>query len=412
VVAKNDVGSKPGSGFETPDFNDSSWLLTPGVAANYDTIGLHDFDGVVWYRREITLPETLPAGDTILSVGPVDDQDTTWVNGVQVGRMFRYDDIRRYTIPAAVLKPGRNVVVVRCLDTGAAGGFTGTPDQLYVQLGDGSKRPLEGSWKYLVGADLKTSSSLPQTIDDGNPNVPTVLYNGMIHPLQPLAIKGAIWYQGESNAGRAEQYRTLLPTMIADWRREWRQGPFPFFIVQLANFMNADAQPVDSEWAELREAQTMTATSVKNAGIALAIDIGNPTDIHPKDKQSVGLRLALAALHVAYGQKLAYSGPTYKRLSVEGASIRLSFDHLDGGLKLLPNLPKGFAVAGADHKFHWAQARIDGSSVIVSSDEVSAPVAVRYDWGNNPDACLMNGAGLPAVPFRTDDWPMVTAGRK
>jgi sialate O-acetylesterase len=409
---QNDPGSKTASGFAAADFDDSGWASTPGVSSNYDTINLSKFDGVVWYRKEITVPETLPDGPVVLSIGSVDDQDTTWVNGVQVGRMFHYNDVRMYTLPANVLKPGKNVIVVRCLDTGGQGGFIGTPDSMFLKFGDGTKQALEGTWKYLVGADLTISSPVPQQVDSGNPNIPTVLYNGMIYPIQPLAMKGAIWYQGESNAGRADQYRKLLPAMIEDWRREWHEGDFPFLIVQLANFMAADTQPVDSEWAELREAQTLTADNVRNGGLALAIDIGNPTDIHPKDKQDVGLRLALAALHTAYHERVPYSGPTYKSLQIQGSTIRLSFNHVEGGLKLKGDDLKGFAIAGSDHKFHWATAKIDGSTIVVQSADVPSPVAVRYDWGNNPDGTLYNSADLPTVPFKTDDWPWITAGRK
>ncbi len=406
---QNDPASKANSGYTNTAFDDSSWPTSPTVAANFDTIGLGQFDGVVWFRKEITLPANLPAGQATLSLGAIDDQDTTWVNGVQVGRMFRYDANRQYALPASILKPGKNVIVVRCLDTGGAGGFTSDARALFLKFGDGTQQVLEGGWKYHASVDLKNCTPAPQQLDENNPNIPTVLYNGMIYPIQPLAIKGAIWYQGESNADRAYQYRTLLPTMIRDWRNEWHQGDFPFLIVQLANFMAADSQPVESAWAELREAQAMTANGVKHSGLALAIDIGNPTDIHPKDKQDVGLRLALAALHTAYGQKLAYSGPTYKFFRKEGAAIRVSFDHVEGGLKAKGGTLKGFAIAGADHRFHWATATFDGSTVLVQSNEVSDPLAVRYDWGNNPEASLYNSADLPAVPFRTDDWPGVTA---
>jgi sialate O-acetylesterase len=326
--------------------------------------------------------------------------------------MFHYNDVRKYTVPANVFKSGKNEIVVRCLDTGGQGGFIGTPEQMYLQFADGTKQMLDGTWKYQVGADLAKSKAVPQMMDNGNPNIPTVLYNGMIYPLQPIAIKGAIWYQGESNADRADQYRRLLPTMIGDWRREWHEGDFPFFIVQLANFMAPDNQPVDSQWAELREAQTETAKDVRNAGLALAIDIGDAQDIHPKDKQDVGLRLALAALHVAYHQNLPYSGPTYRSQRIEGHTIRLSFDNAFGGLKAKGDALKGFAIAGSDGKFHWADAKIDGNSVIVQSVDVPSPVAVRYDWGNNPSGNLYNSSDLPTVPFKTDDWPWVTAGRK
>ena len=245
-----------------------------------------------------------------------------------------------------------------------------------------------------------------------SPHRPSNLYNGMIEPLIPMRIRGAIWYQGESNAGRAYQYRTIFPAMIQDWRRQWKQGAFPFFFVQLANFMKRDEQPGESAWAELREAQTMTLALPKT-GQAVIIDIGEASDIHPKNKQDVGKRLALAARAIAYGEEIVYSGPMYKAMKVEDGKVRLTFDHVGGGLVAKGGGPlKGFAVAGEDKKWHWAEATIDGETVVVSSAEVPKPVAVRYAWANNPDCNLYNKDDLPASPFRTDDWPGTTVENK
>jgi sialate O-acetylesterase len=243
-------------------------------------------------------------------------------------------------------------------------------------------------------------------VPNNNPNIVTVLNNGMINPLVPFAIKGAIWYQGESNAGRAIQYRTLLPTLIADWRKQFGVGDFPFYIVQLANFMAKDAEPKSDPWPLLREAQTLTANSVKNSGLAVAIDIGDEKDIHPKNKQEVGRRLALNALAKTYKKKVDFSGPTYRRMERRGNAIRIRFDHARGGLMTTDGSGKvqGFAIAGEDRKFHWADATIDGDSVIVSSPNVANPIAVRYAWANNPTVNLYNKANLPTVPFRTDNW--------
>lgn len=240
----------------------------------------------------------------------------------------------------------------------------------------------------------------------GNPNVVTVLNNGMINPLVPFAIKGAIWYQGESNAGRAAQYQMLLPTLIADWRKQFGVGDFPFYIVQLANFMARDTEPKNDPWPNLREAQTLTAKNVKNSGLALAIDIGDEKDIHPKNKQEVGRRLALNALAKTYKKKTVFSGPTYRSMEKRGSSIRLKFDNARDGLMTADGSGKvmGFAIAGEDRKFYFADAVIEGDSIVVSSDKVSNPVAVRYAWANNPVTNLYNKANLPAVPFRTDDW--------
>jgi len=234
-----------------------------------------------------------------------------------------------------------------------------------------------------------------------NPNRTTVLYNAMIHPLVPYAIQGAIWYQGESNVGRAEQYSELFPLMIRDWRSQWNRN-FPFYFVQLANFQKLQTGPEESAWAELREAQLKTL-NLENTGMAVIIDIGDAVDIHPKNKQDVGNRLALAARAKTYGQKIPYSGPIYQSHVIEGHKIRIRFSNTDGGLKAANNEPvKGFTIAGPDHKFYWADAKIEGNEVVVSSTNVPFPVAVRYAWANNPVCNLYNGAGLPASPFRTN----------
>ena len=246
----------------------------------------------------------------------------------------------------------------------------------------------------------------------GNPHSPAGLYNAMIAPLIPYGIRGAIWYQGESNAGRAYQYRKLFPGMITNWRNDWKQGDFPFLFVQLANFMAVDTEPVDSAWAELREAQLMTL-ALPNTGMAVIIDIGEADDIHPKNKQDVGKRLALWALAKTYGKNLVHSGPIYKSMKTEGNKIILDFEHVGGSLAARGGESlKGFAIAGADRKFVWADAKIEGDTVVISSDEVSEPAAVRYGWANNPACNLYNEEGLPASPFRTDDWPGITVNKK
>jgi sialate O-acetylesterase len=248
-----------------------------------------------------------------------------------------------------------------------------------------------------------------------NPHHPATLYNAMIEPLIPFAIRGAIWYQGESNAGRAYQYRTLFPAMITDWRERWGEGDFPFLFVQLANFMQRKDQPGDSAWAELREAQSMTL-DLPNTGQAVIIDIGEAGDIHPKNKQDVGKRLALAALKIAYGKKdVVFSGPTLKESKFENGEAVLIFDNVGKGLQVDGAQLKGFALAGPDRVFHWAEATIEEGEpdvVVVSSPDVPNPVAVRYAWADNPEATLYNEEGLPASPFRTDDWPGVTEGKQ
>lgn len=240
-----------------------------------------------------------------------------------------------------------------------------------------------------------------------SPHSPGGLYNAMIAPLIPYAIKGVIWYQGESNAGRAYQYRTLFPAMIRNWREDWGQGDFPFLFVQLAPFMKIVTEPEESAWAELREAQLLTLKTPKT-GMAVTTDVGDPNDIHPKQKEPVGARLALAARHIAYGERIVYSGPIYKSMKVEGNKIVLTFDHVGSGLVAKGGDLKGFTIAGEDRKFYNAQAEIKGNTVVVSCPQVERPVAVRYGWANCPVVNLFNKEGLPASPFRTDDFPMVT----
>ncbi|HEX8832603.1 MAG TPA: sialate O-acetylesterase, partial [Abditibacteriaceae bacterium] len=286
-------------------------------------------------------------------------------------------------------------------DTGGGGGFMGAPDAMKITASGGTPISLTGDWSYQVSVPLSKTEQVPIPIAD-NRNLPTGLYNGMIAPLVPFGIKGAIWYQGESNAGRAKQYETLLPTMIKDWRSRFGVGKFPFLIVQLANFMAPREQPTESQWAELRETQARTAQTLPKAGLAVTIDIGEANDIHPKNKRDVGRRLALAAQAIAYGQKVEYSGPVYKSMKIRDGKIRLRFTHVaglssQGGEKL-----RGFAIAGSDKKWTWADAVIEGKTVVLSSPSVPNPTAARYNWADNPNGNLTNAAGLPAVPFRTD----------
>jgi sialate O-acetylesterase len=400
------------------------WAQGTGVDASWKSVqmpqpfqqaGLPGFNGMVWFQREFDLPADWAGKDLKLDLGPVDDFDTTWINGVKVGQMNRYDLIRSYTVSASAIKPGKNILTIRVMDTGGFGGLTAQPEQMKIApAGDTQAAPisLAGVWRMRDSAPLAQLGSPPAPPDEGNPNVVTVLYNGMIAPLLPFAIKGAIWYQGESNAGRAKQYRRLLPAMIGDWRNRFGEGNFPFYIVSLANFQATNAEPRDSDWAELREAQALTAKNVPNCGLALAIDIGNAEDIHPKNKQELGRRLALVALAKTYGHKIEYSGPWYRSMKVSGDKIQLKFDHVDGGLVAKEGKLTGFAIAGEDHKFVWADAVIDGKTIVVSSPAVVKPLAVRYAWDINPVCNLYNQAGLPAVPFRTDDWPMITEKSK
>lgn len=409
---QNDPGTK--QGWAKAECDTSSWKSV-NMPQAFEKAGLPDFDGIVWFRRTFEVPPGWIGKKLTLGLGPVDDIDTTWVNGVKVGQMNRYDLNRTYPVAPELLKPSGNVVAVRVLDTGGDGGFVGKPEQMFVKVAEadqGEPVSLAGTWQMRDSAPLSKLPSPPSVPDANNPNVVTVLYNGMIAPLLPYAIKGAIWYQGESNAGRAAQYRDLLPAMIRDWRHHFGVGDFPFYIVQLAAFQPVYEQPRDNDWAELREAQALTAKNLSHCGLAVAIDIGEANDIHPKNKAEVGRRLALCALAKTYGKDVEYSGPWYRSMKVKGNRVQLSFEHLDGGLAARGGELQGFAIAGADRKFVWAHASIEGKNVVVYSPDVPRPVAVRYGWDINPVCNLYNQVGLPAVPFRTDSWPMLTRDKK
>jgi sialate O-acetylesterase len=376
----------------------------------WEDAALKNFDGIVWFTKKITLPENWKTNGVKLNLGTIDDNDITFVNGVKVGETVGYNVGRSYVIPANLLKDGENTITVRVFDSGGGGGVYGEAKDLNLTNNKADKISLAGDWKYKVGLDFKNVEAKPY--EEDGPNRPTVLYNAMIHPYLQFSIKGAIWYQGESNADRAYQYRELFPVMIKDWRQKWGQGDFPFYFVQLANFMQVDNAPVESAWAELREAQQKTL-ALPNTGMATIIDIGDAKDIHPKNKQEVGRRLALIALAKTYGQKINYSGPVYQSNKVEGKQIRLTFGNTENGLKSADGAAlTGFAIAGADKKFYWAKATIQGNQIVVSSDQVANPVAVRYAWGNNPVANMTSNDGLPASPFRTDTWQGITFAKK
>ncbi len=362
----------------------------------WENAGIPGFDGVVWFRKDINLPEAWAGQKAVLHLGPIDDDDTTWVNGAQVGATSGYNLPRDYTIPASLLKSGRNVIAIRVLDTGGPGGIYGQPEQLKLEIsGDNQIAPvsLADTWRYHAGNSLAQAQPLPKQLIN-NPNVVTVLYNGMINPLEPFAMRGVIWYQGESNNDRSKQYRTLFPLMIADWRHRWDEETFPFLFVQIAPYV--DMGP------EIREAQLLTLQKSPNTAMAVITDAGDANNIHPAHKQPVGARLALAARALAYGEHIEYSGPLFKKMEVKGDHAILYFTHVGKGLMAKGGELRGFVIAGADNKFVPAHAEIQGKTVVVTSDKVDKPVAVRYGWANVPDVNLYNKNGLPASPFRTD----------
>ena len=382
------------------DYDDSSWL-SAGTGF-LQTQGISDMNGFFWMRKRVELPASWEGKPLTLHIGAIDDNDYSYFNGVCVGHTEGCILHREYSIPAGVAKAGWNTVAVRVMDTGGMSGIFGEEDNLCIVGPDGKKIPLTGEWK--VKCALKSVASAPPFPVDitKDPNYPSLLYNAMINPLVDYKIRGSIWYQGESNTSRAAQYKDLLPLMITDWRTRWGYD-FPFYIAQIANFMDIQTGPEESDWARLREAQLETLR-LENTGLAVLIDIGETFDIHPKNKKDVGYRLALNALHGTYGFDTEYQGPLYQGYTLEKGTVRVRFTHTTGGILAKNGEPEGFYIAGADHVFHKAKAVIDGDTIVVSSPEVSFPVAVRYAWANNPVCNIYNGFGLPASPFRTDSW--------
>jgi len=403
-----DVGQK--EKWQDPKLDDSSWK-TVTLPGGFRDLGVPDTPAVAYFRREITAPAKIPDGRNLLRLGVVEKMDTVYVNGQMVGGSAWVENPRNYMLRPGVLKPGKNQITIRVLKTLPDGGFTAKPEEMKIQLADNTVIPLSGEWKGKVSVDARPPQPLPMAYQNW-PVIPSVLYEGMIAPITPLAITGAIWYQGAANSERAYEYRKVMPAIIADWRHAFGQGDFPFYVVSLPTFKVRSAVPVEDAWAETREAQAMTVAEVPNTCLAVTIDTGEANNIHPKDKAPVGDRLARCALAKQYGKKIVYQGPTVDKVEKQAGCIRLHFAHADGGLVARSERLGQFQIAGADHKWIWADAHISGDYIIVSTSLVQNPVAVRYAWQANPMATLFNGAGLPAAPFRTDDWKGITEGRQ
>ncbi|RYE26785.1 MAG: sialate O-acetylesterase [Sphingobacteriaceae bacterium] len=397
-TGRNNLTGQPVWAGNNIDFSSWSQIQVPGF---WQDQKLKNLNGVVWYKKQVVLSSAYVGKQGILELGNIFSEDTTYFNGVKIGSTSSQYLARRYTVPAGLIRPGNNIITVRVLNKEGSGGFL--KDKPYKLTIDGTGISLSGEWICKVGANMLPllSAGIKQFSRE-----PAVLYNAMIAPLKSYTIKGVIWYQGENNTSAAKKYTALFPALINDWRKKWQQKNLPFIYVQLASYMPVIDHPSDSQWAELREAQT-TALKLPNTGMAVIHDTGEWNDVHPINKKDVGERLSLAARHVAYNEdKVIYSGPIFQSAKVIENKMVITFN--DFGSELVV---KGggelnhFAIAGSDKKFIWARAVIKNNCIIVWNDSVSKPIAVRYAWANNPQgANLYNKNGLPASSFRTDSW--------
>lgn len=421
---KVDVNSKPSDTkwqnldlnddkYKNEYYNDGAWMdiNLPGYIENS---GLAGFDGAIWFRKKASVPEEWRGKELTLELGPIDDMDVTYVNGEKVGAYDKdgfYSTPRVYTVNKDLTESGSLLIAVRVIDPQGFGGFGGGEGSMkLIEKESDSVISLGGNWKCMPAAEWNGTAlyifdkgqadfdNRPKQSMIYSPNSPSVLYNGMIHPLIPYAIKGAIWYQGESNTGEPDKYAVVFPQMIKNWRHDWGYD-FPFYYVQIAPYNYGKTTPAQ----RLREAQLKTL-AVKNTGMAVTLDIGNPANIHPANKKDVGERLALWSLAKDFGKDVVFTGPIYKSMNVNGGNIILDFEYAEG-LNIKPDNGKTyFLIAGADKVFKEAEVKADGNKLIVSSPEVKEPAAVRYSWENESGASLFNGAGLPASSFRTDNW--------
>ncbi len=394
------------------EFNDKEWPVMV-LPAKFETV-IGEFDGAVWFRKLVEIPQNMTGKELVLSLGPIDDMDRTYFNGKLIGSteisgLWQVE--RNYEIPASLIKTGANTISVRVLDTRGGGGIFGTPAKMKLSLKTNAKIfvPLRGDWKYQPVAELKGGKFYLYDISKNEfqtkkrplnigPGTPSVLFNGMVSPVLPYQIKGAIWYQGEANVGRAAQYAKIFPAMIQNWREAWGIKDFPFYFVQIAPYLYAGVDSTES--AYLREAQESTLKLAKT-GMAVTLDIATVKNIHPPYKKEVGERLAMLALNNDYGIKAACVGPVYKSMSVSGGSVTLQFDNVGDGLIAKNEKLKEFEIAGKDGHYLKANARIVNNQVLVSLPSVREPVSVRYCWRNGAEASLFNKSGLPAWQFRT-----------
>lgn len=361
---------------------------------------LGELDGVVWLRKTIQVAANDAGKAASIELARVFDEDITYVNGLEIGRNDKWNATRKYVIPEGVLKEGKNVIAIRIVDNGGSGGISGNDEEIKINTAN-AVILLKGKWKYQVE---EVFSNI------GKDSYPTLLYNAMINPLIPYAFKGVLWYQGESNAWRAYEYRKVFPLLINDWRKKFGLGNFPFYFVQLSSYDILKGNSNNgSMWAELREAQTMTL-NLPNTGMAVTTDIGNPNDVHPTNKQDVGKRLAAIALKNDYNKNTVCSGPTFKSMEIQGNQIIASFENTGSGLSTPDKYGyvKGFEIAGSDQVFYYAKAQIVNNKVVIYNENVPNPVAIHFGWADDAsDDNLYNMEGFPAGPFRTDEWKSI-----
>jgi len=400
----------------TPAYKPENWqtLIAP---AYWEEQGLPDFDGIVWLRKEVIAPASMKGKPLILNLETLKDMDITYFNGTEVGRTFWQPGRRIYVIPGELVKEGKNLIAIRIENTSGFGGFTSKNaiDLRLQELIESEQPlviPLSGNWLYK--STFKKGEYPAKPAEPADRKRPSAIYNAMIAPFADLGIKGFLWYQGEANAAEAVKYRKLLPLLINDWRKQFNQGELPFIISQLSGLGALNPEPEESHWAEMREAQ-QSALALPQTGLAVTMDVGNPYDVHPVYKQQVGERMAAEAKRLCYGENDLQTSPLYQSMQVEGKNIRIKFKYAASGLSARNGVLKGFAIAGADGKFVWANARIEGNEVIVWKDQISEPKSVRYAWAWSPvestGANLYNKEGFPAAPFRTDR-PLIKSSLK
>ena len=423
-----DIGMK--EHWAAPDYDDSSWK-TVTIPGGFAELGVPDSPALVYFRKTFDVSEAdatpLPApaaspagqrgprgaggfpgfGRDSVQLGIIEKMDTVYINGQEIGGSAWVENPRRYGIRPGMLHPGKNVITIRVLKSIPKGGFESKPEDLKMTIGD-KTIPLAGEWKAKLAVDGRPPQPMPLRYQNW-PQMPGVLYTGMLQPIAPYSLAGAIWYQGEENSPRGYQYRRVLSAMIADWRKTFEEPNMPFIVVQLPAYLPHSDMPIDDDWSNLRESQAVVAQTVPNTCLAVTIDTGDPNTIHPTDKEPAGDRIARCAMVMVYGdKKVVDQGPTVEKVERRKGEVRLKFTHADGGLVSKGDKLGEFSIAGDDQQFHWATARIEGDTIIVSSPDVPNPKEVRYAWQSNPVATLFNGAGLPASPFRTDHWKVET----